>query len=268
MLSFYKEDQSKWDTWRRNYCTSSVYGGCFVQFDSGETICDSAHFRSDVRKLYAEQGVRVFDHTDKQFPAVMMPDGQRVRMSWLGDRQRTFVIDDCTKHVIEIAPFQHYNPNNTRNARVDPAKQTHWCAKHNVPFWLWGDCSVYWPGPGCKPVGPDIKLTRPRKLTTDEREFINTFRAGMKAELGLRGWDRYDQPENLKPWKDGYNPAYKSAPQLAELVVVGWANATMDLKYRIQKFGIQMPTEDFFVPHLLTFTPVEERGDIDPEFLT
>lgn len=267
MLKFYSEDERRWDAWKRNHCTSG-YSGPFVQFETGETICNSAHFRPDVRTLYTKQGVRVADHTDKAFPAVMTPDGQRVRMTWLGERQRTFVIDDCTKYVIEIAPFQQYSTTNTRNKFIDPAKQTHWCAKHNVPLWLWGDCSVYWPGPGCKPVGPDIKLTRPRKVTTDEREFLAGFCAAMKAQLSMLGLAEYPQPPEMCSWEREYKPQYNRAVRLEDLVKIGWVNADPITKARVQDKGVIMPTEDFFVPHLLAFTPVEERGDIDPEVLT
>jgi len=257
MLEFYTDEKAKWDLWKRDYCQYDYYSG-IVQFETGETICDAVNFRPERRKTYAALGISILGHTDDEFPNVFTEDGERVKSSWFGDTQRTFAIDLHTSRVVEIAAFSHmHRPN------ADPIKATHWCAENNVPYWFWGHCSVYWPGPGCNPVGPKIKLTRPRKLTETERKFATEFRAAMRAELAMCGWDEFDQPENMKPWSREYKSALACSTRLEDLMKIGWENATMDHKYRVQKHGIVMPTEDLHVPYLIARRPVEENGDVN-----
>lgn len=262
MLSFYDEKKAQWDLWKRDYCQYDYYSG-IVQFETGETICDAVHFRPERRKTYGDLGISILDHTDDKFPSVFTEDGERVKSSWFGDVQRTFVVDDATSRVVEIASFQYMKP----RAHSDLLKQKHWCAENNVPLWFWGECSVYWPGPGCPPVGSPIKLTKPRKPTAEEREYVALFRAGMRAELAMREIKEYPTPEVLIKWKFGYKPQYRGPVKLGDLMQIKWENADLMLKYKIQEWGIEYPTETSFVPYLIARRPVEEDGDVDPNRL-
>jgi hypothetical protein len=193
-LPTFDHNIAKWDRVRAFHMDHRSgrygYGPAFVQFDTGELICELRFPRPDQRYEYKNLNVRVFATGDRhnyyhREATYTTPDGEPIKNGWLHhDGAMQYLLHDLdTKRVVRLYSHGDYSgviPTRFRGSRA---------------------CSVYFPGAGEPPIGAPVKIVKPLPLTQDERSHIAALRAACKA------WDELAPPEEktfeAKTWSGG-----------------------------------------------------------------
>jgi hypothetical protein len=183
-LPTFDHNLAKWDRFRAFHIDHRSgrygYGPAFVQFDTGELICELHFPRPEQRMEYKDLSVRVFATMDRhnyyhREASYTAPDGEPLKNGWVhGTGGGQYLLHDLdTKRVVRLrtsGDFSGVIPTRFRGPRT---------------------CSVYFPGAGEPPIGAPVKIVKPLPLTQDERSHIAALRAACKA------WDEL-APEEEK----------------------------------------------------------------------
>lgn len=132
----------------------------FVQFDTGELIVRHYYFKPAERRYYPEMNLTVVSTTDAKCPELTTPDGEEIKKSWLTHKgAQQLIIDHDTRRAVYIG-------------RAD---------KSQIPERFKEGCSVYFAGALRTPCDTKVIVHKPKKLTPDERQHVETIRAACKA---------------------------------------------------------------------------------------
>lgn len=203
-LPTFEHSLAQWDRFRAFHIDHRGgrygYGPAFVQFDTGELICELNYPRPNMRKEYKDLNVRVFATGDRhnyyhREARYTTPDGEPLKNTWLhyGGAMQYLLHDPDTKRVVRLGTSGSGHsgviPARFRGARI---------------------CSVYFPGPGEPPIGAPVNVTKPLPMTREERDHINALRAACKA------WDELAPEEEKKAqWKNPYTGRIELQPPYA-----------------------------------------------------
>lgn len=158
----WNDDAARWDDHKKFHM--SLYGvwsqRLFTQFEDGSMTLRPGRIGPDCRRFYKDIGIQIVKGSDPDCPKLMMPDGRPVPKAWV--KAETLVIDHDTRIVVTR---RHQKRNSWVGERPPHAERA----------------SVYWPAPGLRPWGGVIFISRPQKLTKQQREQITTLRAACKA---------------------------------------------------------------------------------------
>lgn len=201
----------------------------FVQFDTGELICNLCSPGPEDRGEYAGLNVGVYGTTDSTCPTLYMADGTRVPTAWLDcggmqhllvdhDLRRAYRLDDMLD--VDRIPQRFVN---------DPHQRR------------WQTVRAYYPGPGREPITGQVTVRPPFKPTADEREHVETQVATARATLTLtdHAVTRMNASSPLAPerllavsdWRELSNE------ELAQLYHNGLGRRTIRLPYLLTEPG-------------------------------
>ena len=217
-----------WDAWRAPHIQ---YAHNFVQFDTGELIATRWYCRD---RYYAkgsmkDLGVQVLVSADiasgfftgrndaHKVRIFKTPDGEKVLPTWFPSG-RGYIYDESAQMLVKTGDLQ-CNP--------------------FVPSRFQKKASAYWAGSGREPVGAELRLTKPRKRTPEEKEKLEDIRALCKA------WRKLT--DEGKQWTDYHTNAGVSM----DLVVDKEFDQLADhVKVKIAQNGFHGPWETITVPYL------------------
>lgn len=174
ILPEFDTKRQRWDQWRAFH----IDHGPFTQFDTGELVLNSRMWGPDLRRAYRDLGVTIVSSEDEALPQLTLPDHTFIKRAWLYDSgQQTLLIDESTKRVVRIDSFLR---------STDTVLPTRFAQRQ---------IEAYFAGPGRPPVGNQIAVSPPYKLSKDEKDYLATLRAAAKM-----WWEFGDDP-NIATFK-------------------------------------------------------------------
>lgn len=208
----------------------------FVLFETGEFILTQARFKPKRRGEYKHLGVSILASTDYDFAKMLKdrklltPDGDEVLPSWLNQKAyQSLWVDHDHNRVVRLG----YGRGKEHREAITPRLRSY--------------ASLYYASGNDAPVGGGmIEVSRPSKLTKDERAHIDMLRAACKA------WDAIaeeakvpagvwpSQQYNYNGGKCEVNPYYyssKPAP-VGALLKLEYADMTYAQKKQLLNSGV------------------------------
>lgn len=232
-----------WDGWRR-FHNDDYYD--LVVFDRDEavlTVTDGC--RPEHRRWYPDASISVVSTIDNDCPAMTLPDGAPVKKSWLaGGTTQTLLVDHCTRRVVRIT--QPARP------KFDGIKYEEW--QKSMPEWLRSRATVYWPGPGCPPVGAPVQTAQPVVYTPEQKATIRDNVAACKAWWGLIQVNDLETVARLKamyvkmPWQDANT--FRRPMQTTDLLDI-FSDIPEIMRMRVAEYGTTTALETIEYPYLL-----------------
>jgi hypothetical protein len=243
-LPTFDHNLAKWDRFRAFHMDHRNgrygYGPAFVQFDTGELICELNFPRPDMRKEYKDLNVRVFATGDRhnyyhREATYTTPEGEPLKNGWLHHGAMQYLLHDLdTKRVVRLytsGDFSGVIPTRFRGSRM---------------------CSVYFPGPGEPPIGAPVKVTKPLPMTREERDHVNALRAACKA------WDELAPAEEKTRERKVYGGTYKepisaymlSILKIEDLLKLQFNDMTPIQRLSLARKGTIGRTQTVTYPHI------------------
>ena len=171
--------KAKWDHWKafhinhnRSGSGGDSYGAVFIQFDTGELVCQLSNWTPENRIHYRDLNITVRSTTDEQCPKLFTDDGETVVPAWLNRTGMQVLLIDWD-HGVAV--------------RVD-----HRLGEKNealMPERLRGKFSAYYAGVKSKPLAAPIKVEKPMRFTKEQLDHVDGLCAASKA------WVTYNAEE-------------------------------------------------------------------------
>lgn len=166
----------RWDHWRSFH----VCDGPFTDFESGECIWTDSEPAPDLRRMYRQRNVQIVSTADAECPRLYLPgETTAIPAAWLNSSgQQIVAIDYDFNKVVRLMMSSYHVRSNASD----------W-AEMPVPHRFRGRCAVYWGGPGCEPVGTSLTISRPNKISADEKAYLQALRDQAAAWAAMMGAD-------------------------------------------------------------------------------
>lgn len=232
-LMEWKQSAVKWDQYKAFHMLAGRnYSEPIVQFDTGEVVIRSIHLRPDKRGRFDDMNIALFSPRDTWLriseirDKLRDPDGNRVYLTQL---------------IRGHAPLLLWDRDTNRIVRCG------WLTKNEAVPSRMRSFNAYFPGEGRAPIGADIEIVTPRKLTPEEKEHTDTLIAACKAwfelsEEGKQACGRFGVPRVSMP--------------LDAAMTMTFATATLQHRAQLTMHGINKGYTVRRVPYLQVVTDV------------
>jgi len=216
-LMEWKQSDIKWDQYKAFHMLAGRnYSEPIVQFDTGEVVIRSIYLRPDKRGHFDDMNITLFSPRDTWLRINGMhdklrdPDGNKVYIAQL---------------IRGYAPLLLWDRDTNRIVRCG------WLSKNEAVPSRMRSFNAYFPGEGRAPIGDDIEIVTPRKLTPEEKEHTDTLIAACKA------W--YELSEEGKQLYNDYRmPLLRVSMPLDTAMTMTFATATLRHRAQLAMHGI------------------------------
>lgn len=231
-LREWRQSAVRWDEYNAFHMLAGrKYSEPIVQFDTGEVVIRRWGLRPDQRGRFDDMNIVLFTLRDNGVNEIRDklrdPDGNKV----------------CVSHLIRNggAPLMLWDRDTNRIVTCGSLG-----GREAVPSRM-RSFTAYFPGEGRAPIGEDIEITTPRKLTPEEKEHTDTLIAACKAwcmlsEEGKQLYDDYGAP--------------RVGMLLDTAMTMTFATATLQHRAQLAMCGIYKGYTTRRVPYLQVVTDV------------